>query len=388
MSHLVSHLVRLGVVTSMVLSVCAVTAVVVATPAGASSPIVAQLGTPPQRCFFAPGPPDSGCDVYDIPNANYMDATYYGSIVVGQNLVMAGQTITVTAVPTDGGSVDWNYGSGLLGVPGSIAEGGCDGGDTCTVLIPPSVYPPQDDGSFYDGYWEVVTAQFCGFFGCAPSSDYYYVSPDPTISGYVTNEAGQPLNSPTITISGASVTSYDANTGYYNAIVDPGTYDVTASVAGQSLTVSQCTGQTQGMSCSVALTNQIPSPTPHSATASFVLPENPTITGVVTNANGTPSVGTTLQLNVATCFNDTTSCANTTAETGQNGEYSVSVGAGTYDVAPTGLPSGTLSDPSSASVVAQAETTDRQDFLPHDGTRRLERGRECGAVGRGDHGVH
>jgi hypothetical protein len=358
------RLTRLVVATSLVATVCAVTAFTVVTPAAASSPILGQLGPAPQRCFFAPGPGDNGCDVYN--QFPYMDSTYYGSLVIQRHLVTAGEYIEATPSPADGGSVDWygGGGGGALGIPGAVVESGCQGGSgQCTVLAPPDPYPPQSDGSPWSGGWEVATVSFCGFFGCAPSQDYFYVSPNPTISGYVLDAAGQPVPDANVSISGTTVTGYNSNTGYYNAIVDPGTYDVTASTNGQTIPVSACTGQISGHACSVTVTNDVLSSQPHSAEADFTIQDNPTITGVVTNTAGTPQLGTTISLTNTACFNNSTSCTNASAVTGQGGQYSADVQAGSYTVSPTSLSSGTRFDPSPApSLTALNGQTVTQDF--------------------------
>ena len=49
---------------------------------------------------------------------------------------------------------------------------------TCTwKAAQASEFPPSESVSGWRGGWEVWESGFCGFIGCAPSGDYYYVKP-------------------------------------------------------------------------------------------------------------------------------------------------------------------------------------------------------------------
>lgn len=341
----------------------AATCVVVVLPASVAAAqgagIVKQLGPPPEQCFIAPGPGDTGCDIYAQGPPDWLYATYYGSVfITGEHLVSKGTEITATAEPTDGGAPYWD----LVNDPGITVESGCVGTeDSCTFLAPPTGQSP------WRGGWTAFVMDFCGFFGCAPSADYYYVADDPVIEGYVTDASGQPVTSPSISISGATITDYDANTGFYSAIVDPGSYDVTASVNNIPATVSTCSGTTNGTDCNVTVANGDDAQSPNHATVDFVANDEPVIQGTVTNSNGTPALGVSIALTNTACFNDSSSCTSPTVQTGAGGTYSVDVQPGSYTVAPSGLSSPTKSDPTSDSVGVEAGDDVVENFSLTDG---------------------
>jgi hypothetical protein len=99
-----------------------------------------------------------------------MAATYYGQIHISPHLVKLGEDLTATAATALGGKVGWSP------PPGPVVAG-CKGEEpTCTwKATEGSDYPPSESRSGWSGGWEVYEAGFCGFFGCAPSGDYYYV---------------------------------------------------------------------------------------------------------------------------------------------------------------------------------------------------------------------
>jgi hypothetical protein len=178
------------------------------------------------------------CTNGDPDAPDWMAATYYGTMTIQNHLISLGQAITATATPDNGGGWVWGQ------IPGKIVWGCTGESSTCTFIpAAASPYPPSEYNTGWEGGWQVFNISFCGFFGCAPSGDYYYVSGDPVISGYVTDAAGNPAQNPTISISGSQVTNYDPSTGFYSAIVNAGANSVTATNGSQADTVALCTGQ-------------------------------------------------------------------------------------------------------------------------------------------------
>lgn len=100
-----------------------------------------------------------------------MAATYYGQIHISPHLVHVGQDITATVATAYGGRIySWST------PPGPVVSGCKIEEPTCTWKATlASDYPPSEGRSGWSGGWEVYEATFCGFFGCAPSGDYYYV---------------------------------------------------------------------------------------------------------------------------------------------------------------------------------------------------------------------
>ncbi len=201
------------------------------------------LGPAPQRCFQY-GSSDNICQGPSWPyppNANYLYATYYGTVYISPHIVAIGQDMTAKAVPDNKGTPFWTD------PPGKIVAGCRDqvtdrsgtvtrAADTfCTwKATEPSAYPP-DDGAPGGGYSE-YDMTFCGFFGCAASGDFYYVLPHKrAISGMVydntTSSSGHlvvvPVANAEIQISGpGGGTAVTDKAGFYNALVDPGQYTV------------------------------------------------------------------------------------------------------------------------------------------------------------------
>ncbi len=217
------------------------------------------LGPAPQRCFQY-GSSDNICTGPSWPyppNANYLYATYYGTVYISPHIVGIGHDITATAVPDNKGTPSWSM------PPGRIVSGCRDqvtnsagtvtqaADTTCTwKATVASTYPP--DASAPGGGYSEYDMTFCGFFGCASSGDFYYVLPHKkAISGMVyanTTDANgnlvvAPVANAVVQISGASSgTAVTDAAGFYDALVDPGQYTVhVQSVDGQSATSTPAT---------------------------------------------------------------------------------------------------------------------------------------------------
>lgn len=108
-----------------------------------------------------------------------MAATYYGQIHISPHIVKVGQDLTATAATADGGEPSWATPPGPIvsGCKNAVSAGG-SADMTCTWKADqPSEFPPSEAVSGWRGGWEVWESSFCGFNGCAPSGDYYYVKP-------------------------------------------------------------------------------------------------------------------------------------------------------------------------------------------------------------------
>jgi hypothetical protein len=334
---------------SLTLSASLVAVVVVAQPASAAT--LAQLGVPPHQCADYGSHLDPSC-LGDPDQPDWMGATYYGSIRIKPSVVTAGQPIWIYATGLTGGSVDW-YDSQI---PGTVVAGCTGGSSFCEVIPPASPYPPSEASTDWSGGYQVINVDFCGFFGCAGSGDYYYVTDQAIIQGYVTNSAGSPVTNPTISVSGTQITNYDASTGFYSAIVNSGTYSVTSSSNGSSDSVESCSGQKNGAACVVTLR------TGQTANANFQENDDATISGTVLNSDGTPAVNTAVQLTVNTCYDNSNSCVGATVYTDSAGQYADTVLAGAYTVAPTGLATGVNSDQPSEVAIASVGVNAPVDF--------------------------
>jgi hypothetical protein len=189
-------------------------------------------GTPPEPCFPL-GSSESKCGFTNPDPPKYMAATYYGQIHISPHLVHVGQDITVTAATALGGKVGWST------PPGPIVSG-CKGEEpTCTwKATAPSDYPPSEGRSGWSGGWEVYEAGFCGFFGCAPSGDYYYVEGPHgcALKSSLASAADASDCPPSVSLNGSPVTVKPDSGGKLDlsATVSTGT----AGVKGGSLAVT------------------------------------------------------------------------------------------------------------------------------------------------------
>jgi hypothetical protein len=258
---------KLAVVTL----VAALTIGVTAAPAPASAKgssarpdaTLPHLGPAPRRCFEY-GSSHNICNGASFPyppNANFLYATYYGTVFVSPHIARIGQDITATAVPDNKGMPSWG------GVPGKVVAG-CKGHDASCTFKPTagSAYPP--DAKAPGGGYSALSMTFCGFFGCAESQDFYYVLPHKrAISGSIlrstTNSAGhavvEPVSGAVVKIAGAqNGTAVTGADGFYDALVDPGKYTASVeSIGGEaaSATPSRCSpGSASGNSCKLDVT--------------------------------------------------------------------------------------------------------------------------------------
>ncbi|HVR06029.1 MAG TPA: carboxypeptidase-like regulatory domain-containing protein [Solirubrobacteraceae bacterium] len=259
----------------------------VATPAGAEEPpdqplpLAVSLGPPPEPCFPYGGShsicPEEGFANPDPPD--YMAATYYGTLAIENHIVHVGDDISMSAEENNKGEPGWSEG-------GPIVSGCKDATETGGVRTPAetncvwkaegsSPYPPSEASTGWKSGWEVLEISFCGFFGCAPSGDYYYViGNEQAISGYVLDSAGKAAMGAFVAIQGEGTNvaaQVNPETGFYNALVPPGSYNVSVEREGPEAytfgagKVTTCTGEVQGPDCEVNVSE-------HTAVASFEVP--------------------------------------------------------------------------------------------------------------------
>lgn len=244
-------------------------------------PPATSLGAPPIPCFpYGSGHsicPNEGFDNPDPPE--FMAATYYGTLEIENHIVHEGDDIVMDGHTNNGGEPSWSPGGPVVsGCERSRTEGQTKipASTSCTwQTTAGSPYPPSEASSGWKGGWQVIENDFCGFFGCAPSGDYYYViGTQQAVSGYVLDSAGKPASNVNVAIQGAGggvSAAVDPTTGFYNALLPAGQYDVSVEQEGpESYTygageVTACSGQTLGSHCTVDLGQ-------HTATASFRLP--------------------------------------------------------------------------------------------------------------------
>ena len=230
------------------------------------------LGPAPVRCQLGTDP---NCPQYTA-GTNYTVESTCGSVNISPHIVNVGQTVTATETETVRQCrVQW-------GSPPGRLISGCKNGvynvinpqDVQTVVPPSgncvwkatgaSSYPP--DAKAPGGGWDQWEIGYCAFVGCAAlASDFYYVLPHKrAISGTVysgaTDVAGNRvgLANAVVQISGPSSGTAATNaTGFYNALVDPGTYTVhVAGVAGQAATGNAivCSpGHISGRDCKISV---------------------------------------------------------------------------------------------------------------------------------------
>ncbi len=252
-----------------------------AEPPAQPLPPASSLGPPPVPCFGY-GSSDNICPENGFENPappNFMAATYYGTLEIENHVVHVGEDITMAANENNGGEPGWSEGGPIVSGCKNKSESGGVKTPAETVCIwkteGGSPYPPTEGSTGWRGGWEVYEIGFCGFFGCAPSGDYYYViSNGEAISGYVLDSAGKAATGAYVAIQGGETNvaaQVDPETGFYNALVPPGTYNVSVEREGPEAytfgagRVTTCTGTVAGPDCLVNATE-------HTAVASFELP--------------------------------------------------------------------------------------------------------------------
>jgi hypothetical protein len=259
-----------------------------ACPAGAAPPdqplpAAESLGSPPVPCFGY-GSSDNICPeegFQDPAPPEYMAATYYGTLEIENHIVHVGQDVVMDANEDNKGEPAW---PNDVEVP--IVSGCKDATESGGVRTPAettcvwkaegaSEYPPSEAASGWRGGWEVFEIGFCGFFGCAPSGDYYYVvGNEVAISGYVLDSAGKPASGVSVAIQGAGggvAAAVDPETGFYNALLPEGSYSVSVEREGPEAysfgagKVTSCSGNAEGPYCNLTLHKE-------TGVASFQLP--------------------------------------------------------------------------------------------------------------------
>jgi hypothetical protein len=239
--------------------------VVLSGSASARSPRQAEsLGPVPQRC------PDGANDCLgglsisptdqSAESPHSLTASYLGGLVVSPHLVHDGQTMTAKisappplTTPCFGAAhcvsgYDWSSFEAL-----GKRVSGCVSGNyletSCTIKVTAASASPARGVEA----WSKVTVGICGPPGCATDEDFYYAQGKGVgLSGYVTDNAGKPVAGAQITIGGQRTTT--DKSGFYSAILDPGSYTVTAKGSGDSGTPTQCSpGSVSGSSCTVRL---------------------------------------------------------------------------------------------------------------------------------------
>jgi hypothetical protein len=266
-----------------ILTAAALTALPASALASVEPPLppATSLGAPPIPCFPYGGShsicPENGFQNPSPPE--YMAATYYGTLEIENHIVHEGDDITMDGHTNNGGEPSWGPGGPVVsGCEDSRTEGQTKipASSSCTwQTTAGSPYPPSEQSSGWQGGWQVIENDFCGFFGCAPSGDYYYViGTQQAVSGYVLDSAGKPALNVNVAIQGSAggvSAAVDPTTGFYNALLPAGQYDVSVEQEGPgSYTygageVTACSGQTLGSHCNVDLSQ-------HTGTASFKLP--------------------------------------------------------------------------------------------------------------------
>jgi Carboxypeptidase regulatory-like domain/IPT/TIG domain len=253
-----------------------------ATPGAQPLPPAKSLGDPPVPCFGYGSSdnicPDEGFDNPDPPE--YMAATYYGTLEIQNHILHAGQDVDMYANEDYKGEPFWSTG-------GLVVSGCKDRVESEGMVVTPAEttciwkaeaggpFPPPEGGSGWRGGWEVFEISFCGFFGCAPSGDYYYVIENQdAISGYVRDSSGKPASGVTVAIQGASggvSAQVDPETGFYNAVVPDGSYSVSVEREGAEAyafgagKVTSCSGSAEEHFCNLTLKEE-------TGVASFQLP--------------------------------------------------------------------------------------------------------------------
>jgi hypothetical protein len=196
------------------------------------------LGPAPQRCFQY-GSSDNICNGASFPyppNANYLYATYYGTVYITPHIARLGQDVTANAVPDFNGIPSWATPPGRIMAGCKPTDTFCKWKADSASAYPPNAKAPGGGYSEYD-------MTFCGFNGCASSGDFYYVLPKKrAISGMVLGMATNPKTGGTevVPIDGAVVqidgpssgTAVTDSAGFYDALVDPGHYTVKVTGSG------------------------------------------------------------------------------------------------------------------------------------------------------------
>ena len=328
------------------LAVCALGApsplgAAVASAGGAAEPLppAISLGPPPVPCFgfgeslqnICPG---GGTENPDPPD--YLAASQYGTLEIQKHIVHVGQDVTMLAHEEPGGEPTWAEGGPIISGCTDASESGGEttpAATSCTwEAVSPSPYPPSEESSGWSGGWQVLEIGFCEEHTCAPSGDYYYaIGAGGAISGYVLNGDGKPAQGAQVAIQGAGggvAATVNPETGFYNALVPNGHYDVSVEREGAegyiigAGKVTACLEPINGSRCDVEVEDD-------TAEASFhVSPAS--ISGTVTGPNGSPLAGAVVE--VTGTNDETMQPVSESTSSNQEGEYGFSLEEGEYTV--------------------------------------------------------
>jgi hypothetical protein len=283
------------------------------------------LGPAPQRCFELGSTDDICAPVIDgvpnpnwpyAPNDNYLNSTYYGQLYLSPHIVKPGQDVDGHAVTRLNASIGWSQ------PPGDIVSG-CRNGSGQTPSDSVCIWKAS---GVTDGWvqWEIG---FTGFFGTGVSADYYAVDQKTVISGTVSDTNGNPVPGSAVSISGpTSGTAVTDKSGFYSAVVEAGSYSVSASaqVDGVSLpaTATDCfKGEALGSSCSISVGD-------NDGTANFKV-AGQEIVGKVVDAHNVAQSGVTMEVS-GTTFKGT--AVKDSTATASDGSYQVVLEPGDYVV--------------------------------------------------------
>lgn len=254
--------------------------------------------------------------VANPPTAGTYTATL--ELYNGSQVASGSASYTAKSGTFSGGVVNTSDGTALEGASVSLSQGGAfvlntmtDGTGSYSAEVAPGTYNFSVSRGDYESQY-VFNVQVND---SEDKTQNFALSQTGILNGTVTNaSSGNPITGATVTMQNTTTKSFYQNTtkspGIYNETVASGTYDVTVSASGY---VKNTTKVYVGPNGTVS--------------TDFALTPASIITGTATDSDGNALSGMDV-----IAYNPETKKTDDFTRTGKNGDYSLSVGAGTYDV--------------------------------------------------------
>ena len=260
------------------------------------------------------------------PLRSTLDESGLGGLVISPHIVNIGQVVSMTIagpVKSTGTCI------GSMGKPCVTGFSWEFEGDRVAGCHPQDTFCDwkATDGDSVPPQWQLMTIGIGNYIGPADSEDYYYVLPEGrALSGYVVNAFDKGAAHVPVQVDGPESTKVFTNAdGFYDVILEPGTYHVSLAIGAASFfEASECSqGTKEGSSCEVDLEDQ-------SGVASFAVKDQ-VVHGTIVGSDGKPQDVVPVKL---TGTGSVGGSVSLTTLTGSDGRYGFDVAPGTYTLTP------------------------------------------------------